>query len=85
MSTGWKWSNKFIKCYEQNALSEGGICRNYPSGCESCYIRDNNEVYCSKCFDDYVLNDDGECITCSNISEIGGNGCKRCGYNKDTN
>ena len=76
---------KCIKCYDLNVLSNEGKCFNCPSGCESCYIKDNNEVYCSKCFDEHALNGEGKCIPCSNISEIGGDGCKKCGYNKDTN
>jgi hypothetical protein len=40
---------------------------------------------CKKCDEGFALNGDELCISCSNITEIGGDKCKRCGYNKENN
>ena len=74
---------KCIECYDEYALSKEGECLNCPTGCKQCFVNDNNEIGCKKCFDDYALNGEEQCVHCSLISEIGGDGCKRCGYNKE--
>ena len=76
---------KCIECYEENTLSKEGECLNCPDGCKSCYIKDNDEIACKKCDEGFALNGDELCISCSNITEIGGDKCKRCGYNKENN
>jgi len=78
-----------IKCLECNpkyTLDNNGICAPCPPGCRKCNTIDNNKIVCTECYEHYALNPDGneQCKLCSSITEIGGNGCEECGYNKET-
>ena len=76
---------KCVECRDEFTLNKEGECISCPDGCKSCYIKDNNEIGCKKCFNGYSLNGEEECVACSKITEIGGDACKTCGYNKEKN
>jgi len=73
-----------LRCNSDYTLNNNGICEKCPLGCNSCYTNENNTLYCNKCYEYYALNSNGECKYCSDIKEIGGEGCEKCRYNKNT-
>ena len=79
--------NNQINCLECNSefiMNKDGICEKCPKGCSSCYLKENNEIACEICYENYTLNQNEECILCSDIHEIGGEGCEKCGFNFQT-
>ena len=72
------------ECYEGYSLNKDGICEKCPYGCISCFTNEIGDKSCDKCADNFTIGLDGKCIECSNISEIGGPLCEKCGYNSKT-
>ena len=67
-------------------------CVKCPIDCKSCYYRKNESDFgCSYCGNEknnsyynsnYTIGKNEKCYLCKSISEIGGNGCESCTYNK---
>ena len=81
-----KGEKKCLECNPEYTLNNNGICVHCPSNCRKCNVTDKNKIVCTECYEDYALNPDGneQCKLCSSITEIGGKGCEKCGYNIQT-
>ena len=64
-----------------------GVCnlKKCSGNCKTC--NENNKNECTSCYDNYVLDENKNCIPCSKMQNIGGIGCKYCKYlqNEDKN
>ena len=43
----------FIECEPKNLLFPNGTCKNYPLGCQICFLKSENEIGCNQC-DNYL-------------------------------
>ncbi len=79
-------NNKYCtSCFSGYELIDGVCNLKCSDNCKTCDENNNNE--CTSCIDNYVLDENKNCIPCSKMQNIGGIGCKYCKYlqNEDKN